>query len=163
MEFRHAKILCSRQIKEERVRREPKSYAQVETSVGQQVVGQKSGELKLRKERPFRITARFSEAEREILVGRAEDARLTMSEYIRASVLGIGYVSAIDPAKREMLQNLSRELGRQGNNLNQVARHLNDGTSSSEEGVLALLEITRSLLSAHQSVRHALTEGRSYE
>ena len=138
-----------------------KSSAQVALSVGQQVVGRKSCVLKHGESKPFRITARFSECEREILVRQAEESRLTVSEYIRASVLGQRYVSSIDPVKRELLRNVSRELGKQGGNLNQIAKHLNSGTSSPEQGNSMLAIIARSLLSAHSTVRNTLAEGRS--
>ena len=135
------------------------SSAQVATYVGQQAVGHMSGGLKPKDSKPFRISVRFSEMEREILVRQAEKSCLTVSEYIRASVLGAGYLSAIDPVKRQLLKNVSRELGRQGNNLNQIAKHLNAGVALPEQGNSMLAMITRSLLSAHQIVRQALTEG----
>ena len=63
--------------------------------------------------------------------------------------------------KRQLLQNISRELGRQGTNLNQIAKHLNAGIASPEQGDSMLAIIARSLLAAHKAVRHALAEGRS--
>ncbi len=149
--------------KTEPERPESKSAAQVATCVGQQAVGHVSGELKLNDSKSIRVSVRFSETEHEILVRHAEKSCLTVSEYIRASVLGAGYLSAIDPVKRELLKNVSRELGRQGNNLNQIAKHLNGGTASPEQGDSMLAIIARSLLSAHKTVRHALADGRKYE
>src|ERR1700722_18535847 len=102
-----------------------KSSAQVALSVGQDVVRPGAGGLKPRDSKPFRITVRFSEDERETLVGRAEKACQTVSEYIRTSVLGLAYGSSIDPEKYRVLTQLNRELSRQGNNLNQIAKHLN--------------------------------------
>ncbi len=136
------------------------SSAQVATYVGQQAVRHMSGGLKPNVSKSFRVSVRFSETEHEILVRQAEKSCLTVSEYIRASVLGAGYLSAIDPVKREMLKNVSQELGRQGNNLNQIAKHLNAGSATPEQGNSMLAMITRSLLSAHQMVRQGLTEGK---
>jgi len=149
--------------KQEPKRPESKSAAQVALCVGQQVVGRASGGLKPNDSKSFRISVRFSETEREILVRHAEKSCLTVSEYIRASVLGAGYLSAIDPVKRELLKNVSRELGRQGNNLNQIAKHLNASTASPEQGESMLAMLARSLLSAHAVVRQNLAEGRKYE
>jgi hypothetical protein len=140
-----------------------KSYAQVALSVEHKIVQREAGGLKSEKSRLSHIGIRLSESEREIVVQQAEQSRLTISEYVRASVLGAGYISTIDPVKRELLQRVSRELGRQGNNLNQIAKHLNSGAASPEQGDSMLAMIARSLLSAYQSVRKALAEGRSYD
>jgi hypothetical protein len=72
-------------------------------------------------------------------------------------------LSAIDPVKRELLKNVSRELGRQGNNLNQIAKHLNASTASPEQGESMLAMLARSLLSTHAVVRQNLADGRKYE
>lgn len=140
-----------------------KSYAQVATCVGQHVVGRMSGGLKPKDSKSFRISVRFSETEREILVRQAEKSCLTVSEYIRASVLGAGYISTIDPVKRQLLQDINRELSRQGNNLNQIAKHLNAGAASPAQGDSMLAMIARSLLSVHMRASRALAEGKRYE
>lgn len=138
-----------------------KSSTQVALSVKQQAVKRDACELKLGEPKHSFIGIRFTDCEREIVVKQAAQSGLTLSEYVRASVLGAGYVSLIDPVKRELLRNVSRELGRQGNNLNQIAKHMNANAVSPEQGNSMLAVIARSLLSAHASVRQALTEGRS--
>jgi hypothetical protein len=162
LQFRRAKALCKRGVSVSHPKGDnTKSCAQVAPSVGQHVVRQKSCGLKPGESKPFRITARFSKDEREILVRQAEKACLTVSEYIRVSVLGPTYASSIDPEKRQLLLNLNRELSRQGTNLNQIAKHLNAGSASPEQGESMLAMLARSLLSAHKTVRHALAEGRT--
>ena len=136
------------------------SSAQVALCVGQPAAEPMSDATKPNDCRPFRITVRFSISEREILVRHAEKSCLTVSNYIRAAVLGAGYLSAIDPVRQELLKNISRELGHQGNNLNQIAKHLNTGKTPIDEGNSMLAIIARSLLPAHQAVRRALAEGK---
>ncbi len=136
------------------------SSAQVALSVEQYVVRQKSGGLKPREIKPFRLGVRLSENEHEIVVRHAEKAGLTVSEYVRVSALGPTYASSIDPEKRQQLLNLNRELSRQGTNLNQIAKHLNAGIVSPEQGESMLAILARALLGAHMAVRKALAEGR---
>jgi hypothetical protein len=162
LEFRRARALCNRSIplgKYDALK--IKSSAQVALSVEQQVVERKASGLKPEKAKTFRLAVRLSEHERETVVRRAEKACLTLSEYFRASILGPEFVSNNDPVKRELLKNISRELGRQGNNLNQIAKHLNAKMASLDQGNSMLAMIARSLLSAHQAVRQALTEGKT--
>lgn len=135
-----------------------KSYAQVESFVGQQVVGPTSGELKLEQSRPCKITARFTEAERKTVVRHAKTARLPISTYIRLTLLRL---PGLDPERNKLLLKANFELTKQGTNLNQIAKHLNSGTASIDQGDSMLAIIARSLLSAHRSVREALSEGRS--
>jgi len=162
LQFRRAKALCKRGVTSSHLKDDKfKSSAQVAVSVGQPVVGRTPCGLKPGDSKPFRITARFSKDEREILVGQAEKHCLTVSQFIRVSVLGPNYASSIDPVKRQLLLNANRELSRQGNNLNQIAKHLNAGIASPEQGDSMLAIIARSLLAAHKAVRHVLAEGRS--
>jgi len=162
LQFRRAKALCKRSARITfDTAGKTKSSAQVALSVEQQVVERKACGLKPDKSKPFRLAVRLSENEREHVVRQAEKARLTLSEYFRASILGPEFVSNIDPVRQKQLQDISRELGRQGNNLNQIAKHLNGGTASPEQGESMLAMLTRSLLSAHKAVRHALAEGRT--
>ncbi len=138
-----------------------KSSAQVASSVGQQSVRRQTCGLKP-EPRPFKISTRFASDEREFLVRQAETSCLTVSEYIRASSLGPGYAATIDPMKRQLLQDAIRELNRQGNNLNQIARHLNTGGLTPEQGERELTRLEKALIAAQRAVRHALTEGKSY-
>lgn len=138
-----------------------KSSAQVASAVGQQSVRRQTCGLKP-EPRPFKISTRFASDEREFLVRQAETSCLTVSEYIRASSLGPGYAATIDPMKRQLLQDAIRELNRQGNNLNQIARHLNTGDLTTEQGERELTRLEKALIAAQRAVRHAVTEGKSY-
>jgi hypothetical protein len=139
-----------------------KSYAQVAPSVRPPVVRPKPCELKLGRERPHRLMARFSDDEKTFVQRKAKTARLSLSEYIRVSVLGDVYVSTVDPERQKLLHELSRELGKQGSNLNQIAKHLNTrGESQQGEGMMAAL--FDSLVDAHNAVRRAMAERKRYE
>lgn len=159
--FRRAKIdLCSRQLKQENVQREPKSYAQVRTSVKQQAVQQKSDALKREGGKAAFIGIRLSFQERQLVLGRAISCGLKISAYARAALLGADYVAKHDPVRRKHLQDLSRELGHQGNNLNQIAKQLNSGFVSQDDTYALLNDLGGSLVAAHNAVRLAMTEGK---
>ncbi len=77
--------------------------------------------------------------------------------------MGPGYVSSIDPAKRQLLLDIYGELSRQGTNLNQIARKMNAGTLSPQNGNTTLAALAKSLFAAHRALRHALTKGAVYD
>ncbi len=139
-----------------------KSYAQVATYVQRQAVERKSCGLKPENSRVSHIGIRFSPQEREFVVQQAQRSHLTISEYIRASALGPGYAATIDPMKRQLLTDTLRELNRQGNNLNQIARHLNGGNLTPDQGDRELALLAHSLMAAQRMVRRALAEGKTY-
>lgn len=161
-EFRRAKAVCQRNPGIRQICRTDKSSAQVALSVEQQVVERKACGLKPDQAKSSRLAVRLSDSEREFVSQHAKTAHLTLSEYFRASILGPGYVSRIDPTKRQLLLDVSRELGRHGNNLNQIAHHLNAGIIDPINGHDTLSVLARSLLSAYQNVRESLTEGKQY-
>lgn len=138
-----------------------KSYAQVASAVGQQSVRRQTSGLKP-ESRPCKISTRFTSGERDFLVEQAEISCLTLSEYIRASAMGPGYAATIDPMKRQLLKDAIRELNRQGNNLNQIARHLNVGNLIPDQAERELSRLELSLIAAQRAVRAALAEGQSY-
>jgi hypothetical protein len=159
--FRHAKILCTRQTKDEIVKREPKSYTQVASSVKQHAVKQNTGGLKPEDGKGAFIGIRLSFQERQLVLGRAiNSGLLTLSAYARAALLGADYVAKHDPVRRKLLQDLSRELGHQGNNLNQIAKQLNSGFVRQDDAYALLNDLGASLVAAHNAVRLALTEGK---
>lgn len=139
-----------------------KSYAQVAPSVQRQAVSQRACGLKPGESRVSHIGIRFSRQEREFIVQQAKNTSLTLSEYIRASALGPGYAATIDPMKRQLLKDAIRELNRQGNNLNQIARNLNAGNLTPNQAERELSRLELSLIAAQRAVRAALTEGKSY-
>lgn len=139
-----------------------KSYAQVAPPVQRQAVSQRACGLKPVESRVSHIGIRFAPQERNFIVQQAKKTCLTLSEYIRASALGPGYAATIDPMKRQLLQDVLRELNRQGNNLNQIARHLNAGDMEPDQGERKLSRLEQSLIAAQRAVRAALAEGKDY-
>lgn len=153
-------VLPVRPTQDENVQQKPKSSAQVETSVEHQAVRQNSGGLKPENIKTFRIGIRLSFQERQMVIGRASKCGLKLSGYARSALLGADYVAKHDPVRRKLLQGLSTELGRQGNNLNQIARQLNGGFVTQDDAYALLNDLGNSLVSAHEAVRFALNEGK---
>jgi hypothetical protein len=159
LQFCRAKAICTRNVPVGHQNADKaKSYAQVESFVRQHVVRHNSGELKLRDSRPCRIITRLSEKERETILRQAKEACLTVSEYIRLTLLKS---PSLDPERHQLLLKANFELTKQGTNLNQIAKHLNAGTGKPSQGASLLAVISRSLMKAHMAVRQALAEGRS--
>lgn len=138
----------------------PKSYAQVESFVRHQGGRQNSGGLKPGNSRPYRITTRFSEEERNTLVIYAENARLTLSQFVRYSLLKS---PALDPARNRLLLKANYELTRQGTNLNQIARQLNAGALSHEQAESLLASLAPGMAQAYAALHEALANGRVAE
>jgi hypothetical protein len=149
-----------------------KSSAQVETSVGQNVL-QKSCELRSSKKKeknkepkyppPLRVRYRTYE-EREKVIKAAKEAGIgSVSGYLRAVSLGSDYKPPANPELLKALLAANKELTAQGRNLNQIAKHLNQGTASKEQGGGLLAILARSLLRAHQAIRKALAGGKESE
>ena len=140
-----------------------KVVTQVATLVRPQMVIPKSCELKLGRNRPHRLMGRFSDGERTLVMGKAKAAMLSVNEFIRAVTLGSDYKPPTDPELTQTLLKLNRELTAQGNNLNQIAYHLNSGKSSLAEGTSLLAIISRSMLQTHKAIRTALSWGKAPE
>jgi hypothetical protein len=81
-----------------------------------------------------RITVRMSEELHEALSNDAFAAGLSLAEYTRQILSGyqpeVRYETIFD--SRELLKKLG-DLGHLGNNLNQIAKHLNQGTPLTNE------------------------------
>ena len=137
-----------------------KSGAQVESFVCQPAGCQNSGELKLEGSRPYRIVVRFTKEEKDSIGIQAEKARMPVSNYVRLTLLKL---PGLDPERNRLLHTANFELTKQGTNLNQIARHLNGGTATIDQGNSMLAIIARSLLSAHQRVKEAMSAGRQPE
>jgi hypothetical protein len=140
-----------------------KSSTQVATLVRPPVVSPKSGELKLGRQRPYRLMARFSKSEKESVEAKADTAGLSINEYIRATSMGSNYKSPTDPELVKALLKLNRELTAQGNNLNQIAHHMNSREILPSQGESLLGIISRSMLQTHKAVRAALSQGKTPE
>ncbi|MCL2505329.1 MAG: hypothetical protein FWE93_03650, partial [Alphaproteobacteria bacterium] len=98
-----------------------KSCAQVERSVKPQVaplVAPNSAGSFPRPQKTYSYGLKLRDGELDIIRLKAQDLNMSVNAYIRASVLGAGYVSAIDPTKHQLLINIQRELNKQGTNLN---------------------------------------------
>lgn len=90
--------------------------------------------------RSAHVAARFTAAERLALDERATSAGVTLSEFVRASALGVtpARLSAAMPAGPAGVLSADelRELNAIGNNLNQIARALNSGRADPVDGDL---------------------------
>ena len=81
-----------------------------------------------------RVTVRMTEAEYDVLETYAEKARMTPVDYIRNLI-----VSKTPTVKYEIVYNSPKileifgDLGHISGNLNQIARHLNQGGEATEE------------------------------
>ena len=143
-----------------------KSDAQVAPLVLPPVVIPKSGELKLKDfkstsgKRPSPLTLRASESQREIIRRKAREAGVSVGRFILDTVLGAEAKPRPDPAWTQALLATNLELTRQGNNLNQIAKHMNGGKVAPAEAEGLLGAIARSMLMTHKAIRAALTQGR---
>jgi len=79
-----------------------------------------------------RIDVRVSEAEREALKARARAAGVSVAEYIR-QLAHLGGELPKRVVDMKLFQEIYTELRKQGGNLNQVARNLNQGLLPSED------------------------------
>jgi hypothetical protein len=138
---------------------DPTSFAQVESFVCQKTGTQNSSELKLDISRGCRIVMRVTRNEQAIIGTHAKKAGMSVSNYIRLTILNN---PGLDPDRNKYLRKLDFELTKQGTNLNQIAKHLNAGTATIDQGNSMLAIISRSMLSAHRAVREALTQGKTY-
>ena len=136
-----------------------KSRAQVARFVSQQAVGQRAGGLKPKGSRAYRIVIRFTQAERAKIVRHAQDARLTVSPYVRLVLLND---PGLDPARHWLLMRLNYQLSRHGTNLNQIAKQLNAGDIAPEQASHAVEALRQEFSDAYSDVGKALANGRSY-
>lgn len=88
---------------------------------------------------------------------------MSVNEYAKAIMLGSDYRPALSKEACKQLLNLGWELGRQGNNLNQIARHLNAGTKTTEQANNALAVLGDELSEAYRAVYNTLANGREYD
>lgn len=97
------------------------------------------------------IPVRVTEGEHAALAAKADAAGLTHAAYIRATVLGTAGPRAQRraPVDQEALRAALGQLGRVGNNLNQIARVLNAGEDHDP------LEL-REALAAYLTMRDAI-------
>jgi len=133
-----------------------KGAAQVATWVGpEKVAPPKSCGLKPKRKRASPVKVRLNEAEKEIVRRKAAKAEMSVNAFIKCLILGSDY----DPQLRDTLYALNLEFTRQGQNLNQIAKHHNKGTITQMEGEALLATIGRSHLHTHKAIRSALALG----
>ncbi len=100
------------------------------------------------------LTARFDDAEFEMVVTAAEKAGLTVSSYARQTLLGAPAPRQVrrPPVERRELVRLLGELGKVGGNLNQIAKAANSGVvvygNEIDAALAGLLEVRSAILSA---------------
>ena len=77
-----------------------------------------------------RITARFTETEYAIIAKNAADAGMPVATFIHDSALGktVSIHYHLTPSASD-IKPLLGQIGKIGSNLNQIARHLNEGGS----------------------------------
>jgi len=143
-----------------------KSSAQVESWVIPQAVIPNSGELKLKDTRKQKkgaaahkrlspLSVRLSECQKETVRTKAREAAMPVNAFVKYALFGTDY----DPTLRNLLHKTYCELTKQGINLNQIAKQLNGGTATPEQGI-AMLEALRVPWSQTlRAVGNALTGG----
>ena len=136
-----------------------KSSAQVDPLVRPHVVSPQAGGLMPKRNKPHRLMGRFSDNEREIVLGKAKAEEMSVNEYIRASALGSAYRPPINPELHKTLLSLNRELTAHGRNLNQIAKQLNTDTATPNQGIDMLDAIRVPLVRALYAVKNALVQG----
>lgn len=80
------------------------------------------------------VTLRFNDTEFEIVTGNAKDIGLPLAEYLRRQVMKGKVIAKYEiVADVPELKKLITEFGKIGSNLNQIARHFNQGGIHSQE------------------------------
>jgi hypothetical protein len=136
------------------------SAAQVDSFVSQQAGSQPYCGLKPSESRRYRIVIRFTAAERSRIVGQSLDARLTVSQFVRLSLLNN---PRLDPERNRLLHRINYQLSRHGTNLNQIAKHLNMATISPDQAAHAVAVLRQDYSDAYKAVCTALANGRKYD
>jgi len=85
---------------------------------------------------------RFTSSEWKSIVLKCESINITPTQYIQQLAVG-GRVAKRDCHKE--LKLLACEIAKVGNNINQIARHLNQGGVFDMEGLSELMKIERTL------------------
>lgn len=102
------------------------------------------------REKQRRLTVRFSPVEREQLETFADRAGLTLGSYVRSRSLEKPTTKAVrrPVVQQAILSKLVAQLGRIGNNLNQIARGLNQGENITQHQIQPALAEHRQILAA---------------
>ncbi len=136
-----------------------KSSTQVAPLVRPPVVRPKACGLKPGRKRPFRLMGRYSKEERDTVIAKADDACMSINEFIRTSTLDDEHIPSLNPELRQRFIAVQRELCKQGSDLNRIATYLETNALSPNEVNSMLGMVGWSLVAAHQSVREAIAYG----
>lgn len=151
-----------------------KSSAQVAISVGQDVP-QKSCERRSERIKrkakqskypsPLRVRYPTYEDRAKVYEAASQAGYKSVSAYLRDVSLEPYkiLVPPTDPELTKALLALNKELTSQGNNLNQIAKHMNGGKASLTEAEGMLGVLARSMLGTHSAIRRALSHGKEPE
>ena len=102
---------------------------------------------------------RFAPYEITIIKERAKAAGCSFNAYVRYSSLGDQYQPPLSQDVRQALLALNHELTKQGNNINQIAKHLNAGIRTPTQANQALEAMRPIYLQTLNAVRTALCNG----
>jgi hypothetical protein len=105
--------------------------------------------------RTVRMEVRLTPDEELKLIALAGGSGANVSDYVRARSLGHPVPRTVATDDRKALIELLGELGKIGSNLNQVARHLNQGNPVDQERD-SVRQVTDSLASLHARILKAL-------
>jgi hypothetical protein len=96
------------------------------------------------------IAVRCTEADREKIAARAQEAGLRIGGYLRALALGSAGVRAVKRPRveREQLARLLGEVGKIGSNVNQIAKRTNTERSAASAADLAQMRADIAFLRA---------------
>src|SRR5882672_2236055 len=107
-----------------------------------------------KRQRTRQFVVRCTEAEHEAILGKADRAGIASAAFLRAAALGDAGPRAQrrPPADYKILRHILAELGRIGNNINQIAYRLNSGQKvelpNIREALDAYLEIRNAIFAA---------------
>ena len=136
-----------------------KSSTQVAPLVRPPVVRPRACGLKPKRKRPYRLMGRYSKEERDKVITKADDACMSVNEFIRISTLDDDHIPPMNPELRQRFIAVQRELCKQGSDLNRIADYMEINALSPNEVNSMLGMVGWSLVAAHRSVREAIAYG----
>ena len=102
---------------------------------------------------------RYSKEERDTVIAKADDACMSVNEFIRISTLDDEHIPPLNPELRQRFIAVQRELCKQGADLNRIAAYMETNALSPNEVNSMLGMIGWSLVAAHRSVKEAIAFG----
>ena len=111
------------------------------------------------KGRPNPLTIRLSDEHKELIRAKAQAAGVNVNVYAKAVLLGSDYRPPLNKELCRELFILNRELGRQGTNLNQIAKQLNAGIKTPDQAHNAVAFLLDELTLVYRAVYTTLMNG----